>query len=114
MLPDDAIDGPAGQLNLGILKALADRAALVITNDTGPRHIAAAMNAPLVSLFGPTDHRWTTLPDARELTLLGDPFLPEEAMADQHPERCAIDQITVNDVIAAAHRQLDEPASATA
>ena len=108
MLPDDTIDGPAEQLDLGVLKSMAGRAALVITNDTGPRHVAAAMGAPLVSLFGPTDHRWTTLPDVREHILLADPFLPEDAVADHHPERCVIDQITVNDVLAAAHTLLDE------
>ena len=112
-LPPGTIDGPAQQLGLGLLKALTARAALVITNDTGPRHIAAAMGAPIVSLFGPTDHRWTTLPNVREHTLLADPFLPEDAMADHHPDRCVIDQIEVTDVIAAGRRLLDESTSTT-
>jgi ADP-heptose:LPS heptosyltransferase len=36
------------------LAALVRGAALVVSGDTGPLHIAAAMGAPIVGLFGPT------------------------------------------------------------
>lgn len=49
-------DEPAG---LDRLKVLIDRAALLITGDTGPRHYAAAFDTPVVTLFGPTDPRWS-------------------------------------------------------
>ena len=45
----------AGKTSLRQLAALIDRADLVIANDSGPMHIAAAMNKPLVTLFGPTN-----------------------------------------------------------
>lgn len=44
-----------GQTNLPQLVALLQRAALVIANDSGPMHIAAALGRPLVTLFGPTN-----------------------------------------------------------
>ena len=45
----------AGKTSLRQLAALIERADLVIANDSGPMHIAAAMNKPLVTLFGPTN-----------------------------------------------------------
>lgn len=102
----EAINAAGGDMGLGGLKAIASRSVLAITNDTGPRHIAAAMQTPVVSLFGPTDHRWTLLPGVREARLLADPFLPDDAMADRNPDRCRIDRITVEDVLAAAESLL--------
>jgi heptosyltransferase I len=42
-------------LDLGPLMALLRRARLVVSADTGPLHLAAALEAPVVGLFGPTD-----------------------------------------------------------
>jgi heptosyltransferase-2 len=94
-------------ITLGALKPIAKRARLMITNDTGPRHIAAALGTPVVSLFGPTDHRWTTIPTGeREAMLVADPTLPETEVADDHPERCRVDRITLEAVLGAAERVL--------
>jgi heptosyltransferase-2 len=38
----------------------------MITNDTGPRHIAAALNVPVVTIFGPTHPQWTEIYYAKE------------------------------------------------
>jgi len=46
--------GPPGLLELAGLLARAD---LFIGNDSGPGHIAAAVGAPTLTLFGPTDPR---------------------------------------------------------
>jgi lipopolysaccharide heptosyltransferase I len=45
----------AGRTDLKGLVALIAGARAVVSNDTGPMHIAAAFNKPLVALFGPTD-----------------------------------------------------------
>jgi ADP-heptose:LPS heptosyltransferase len=45
----------AGRLSLGALAALHRRARLVIGVDSGALHLAAAMGAPVVALFGPAD-----------------------------------------------------------
>jgi heptosyltransferase-2 len=43
-----------GVLDLGSLKALIRRAGLLVANDAGARHIAAAFDIPSVIFFGPT------------------------------------------------------------
>lgn len=93
---------PRHGITIGALKALVRRCRLMITNDTGPRHIAAAFGVPLVTLFGPTDHRWTTIPFEDEIELLADPTFPQEEVANDDPERCRIDRIGAGDVLAAA------------
>jgi len=53
---DEVVD-LVGKLSLGELGALLARCDLVVTNDSGPMHLAAAVGAPLLALFGPTDPR---------------------------------------------------------
>ena len=42
---------------LGQLGALLQRCSIVITNDSGPMHIAAAVGTPVLGIYGPTDPR---------------------------------------------------------
>lgn len=48
----------------------------LVTNDSGPMHVAAALGVPVTAIFGPTDPR-TTSPTGERVTLI------------QHPVDCA-------------------------
>lgn len=66
--PDDRADAQAvqaltkkssmrdvtGLTPLGLLPALLQSASLLLTNDSGPMHVAAAVGTPVIALFGPT------------------------------------------------------------
>lgn len=41
-------------VDMGTYAALMDEAALMVSNDTGPGHLAAAVGVPLLSVLGPT------------------------------------------------------------
>ncbi len=47
-----------GETTLSELAALTHRSAGCVTNDSGPMHLAVALNRPVVSVFGPTDALW--------------------------------------------------------
>jgi heptosyltransferase-2 len=46
-------------VRFGPTKAIIQRARLLISTDSGPRHIAAAVGTPTITLFGPVDPRWS-------------------------------------------------------
>jgi heptosyltransferase-1 len=48
----------AGETTLSELAVLIRRSAISITNDSGPMHLAVALDRPVVSVFGPTDPIW--------------------------------------------------------
>ena len=98
---------PALSINLGSLKAVIRRCRVMVTNDTGPRFIATAFGVPVVSLFGPTDHRWSTVPARAPQTIVtADPTLPQSQSANDHPDRCRIDRIELAAVAEACDQLL--------
>ncbi len=116
-VPAGAVSLPALGATLGALKAIlaSGQCRIMVANDTGPRHIAAAFGVPVVSLFGPTDPRWTTIPTAPgpggpggERVIVADPTLPESELTNDHPERCRIDRIGLEPVVAAADELLSQ------
>jgi len=58
LMESDAVN-LGGQTTLPELACLYARAKMLITTDSGPMHLAAAVQTPVVALFGPTDPRRT-------------------------------------------------------
>lgn len=98
-------------LSLETLRGVVDACDLLVGNDTGPRHLAIATGTPAVTLFGPTDHRWTLIPGANERIVLAEPFIDDTHVADRHPAMCRIDRIPVGDVVHATASALQSPVS---
>ena len=59
----------AGETSLRQLLALMARCRLMVANDSGPMHLAAALGVPLVAIFGSTDERATGPMGARVQTV---------------------------------------------
>ena len=65
-----------GETDLSTLIALVARASVLVSNDTGPAHLAYALRTPSVTIFGPTTdvERWGPLIRERHTVLCGDPI----------------------------------------
>lgn len=70
--PAVASMGRAAELPIGLTKAVLARAAAVVSTDSGPRHIAVALNRPVISLFGPTDPAGTRTFNLTETIMAAD------------------------------------------
>ena len=57
VLPSVAAIDASGDDSLLTLAALLNEVELLITGDTGPMHVAAAVGTPIVAVFGPSDPR---------------------------------------------------------
>ncbi|GKW33403.1 lipopolysaccharide core heptosyltransferase RfaQ [Pectobacterium carotovorum subsp. carotovorum] len=98
----------AGKTSFLELAALIDRAQLYLGVDSAPMHMAAALNTPVVCLFGPTDHRkWRPWTDHSIVIWAGDyQPMPERKYLDRNQKYLSC--IPAQDVIQAVNRLLAE------
>jgi len=66
------IDLPELGRDLHLLKAMVASSRMMVTNDTGPRYLAAAMGVPVLTLFGPTYPRGSGLSVSHEEQVISD------------------------------------------
>ena len=99
-------------LSLGVAKACIRRSQLMVTTDSGPRHIASAFNLPVLTLFGPIDFRWsdTRHPLAVNLQHHVDCRPCGKSVCPLQHHRC-MSEHTVDRVYAAVRQQLARTAS---
>lgn len=103
-----------GALDLPAMAALLSRLTMLITGDTGPMHLAAAVGTPVIALFGPSDpRRYGPLTEHQQVLRVQLPCSPC-GQVRLPPERCrghvpdCMDGITVAAVVDAAQRWLRE------
>lgn len=99
--------------SLTLLKSLLSRCDLLVTNDTGARHIGVAAGTAVVTLYGSTDPRWTTLDYDRQKDVRAEvdcgPCQKKVCPLPSGPGRMAcVERIAVEDVLAAASELLRE------
>lgn len=94
----------AGKTTVRELMALIKSCSFFISNDSGPMHIAAAFQVPLVAIFGSTDHK-TTYPFSENSIVVRKemecaPCLKRECPTDH---RCML-AVSAEDVVDAAEK----------
>ena len=108
---------PAPPTDLAALAALLRAGALLVSGDTGPLHLAAALGTPVVGLYGPSDPArngpWS--PDDEIVSAFADcacaAARARRGRAVHMVRRCraatgCLDAITVEQVCAAVDRRL--------
>jgi heptosyltransferase-2 len=98
----------SGKTNLRELMALIKRCNFLVTNDSGPMHIAAACGVPLAAIFGSTDHAATSPYTDKAVIVCKDmecaPCKLRECPTDHH----CMTAVSADDVVQAALSLLEK------
>ena len=99
-----------GETSLSELVGVLSHLRLLVTNDSGPMHVAAGLGVPVVAIFGPTDWR-ETAPVTDRHRLLREPVPCAPCLLRDCPidHRC-MKLITIGSVANAAASLLEETA----
>lgn len=80
----------AGMLSLRASAALISRAAVLVTNDSAPLHLATAVGTPVVAIFGPTIPEFGFGPRGPGNAVVGRDGLPCRPCSKHGPETCPL------------------------
>jgi heptosyltransferase-2 len=103
----------SGATTIRELMAAVKRCSVLLTNDTGPMHMAAAFQVTVVAIFGPTDWR-TTSPFGSTHAIVRQPVDCAPCLLRECPidHRC-MTRVTVDQVYEAATKQMTGLSSAS-
>lgn len=103
--PNLLLDKPC--ITLGELKSLIARSDLLLGNDTGPRHFARAFDIHRVTVFGPTEERWTDTSHGKEtIVRVQVPCGPCHQKVCPLERQICMEDVTVQMVFAACQQEL--------
>lgn len=89
-----------GKTTLKELAALLGECALLVSGDTGPLHIAVAVQVPVVALFGPTDYQYSgPYTDKKQIITNHLPCAPCFGKGKCSKDTACIKNITVKQVL---------------
>jgi len=95
-------------LTLGELKGLYSKADIVVSNDTGPRHFAVALDRKIVTLFGPNNPLWIDGKHPLEIQIVADvPCAPCGEPICPQKKRLCMESITVEKVMKAVDKLMN-------
>jgi heptosyltransferase II len=112
-----AVDA-TGKLSLLASAELIGRAAVLVTNDSAPQHLASAMNTPTIAVFGPTVPEFGFGPLADRSVVVGQTGLACRPCDKHGPQRCPLGhwrcmrEVTPESVAALVRSALQAPRGA--
>jgi len=95
-----------GRTTLKELAYLYSRCSALVTTDTGPMHIAAAMECPVIALFGPTAP-WRTGPYGQKHEVVRADLMCSPCFKKKCQHMTCMDQIRVESVFEAVKKVLN-------
>jgi len=97
-----------GHTSVRQMMAVLSLCRIMVTNDSGPMHVGAALGVPIVAVFGPTDHT-TTSPLAETCRIVRREADCAPCLLRQCPtdHRC-MESVAVEDVLVAARQLLED------
>ncbi|MFK7789209.1 MAG: glycosyltransferase family 9 protein [Phycisphaeraceae bacterium] len=92
------VDLPELGRDLHLLKAMVASSRMMVTNDTGPRYLAAAMDVPVLTLFGPTSPQGSGLILSHEEHVVSDGISVAAKSDPQFKGRASLDVLHADEV----------------